>query len=159
MINALHTRTSWRIVGRVAVNIAVKSDSSTVSAVPDLNDLLVTCGSCRDAITHQLRRRSFPLNLVAGPATFGGSLMNDFAAQENKNVEDLVDHAGPLEAQLAFDGVLEDSRDHSQVPAGKRAVIYLRVATPSQVNTDYDPEGISLPAQRKSCYRKADQWG
>jgi hypothetical protein len=28
----------------------------------------------------------------------------------------------------------------------KRAVVYLRVSTPSQVNTDYDPEGISIPA-------------
>ena len=29
-----------------------------------------------------------------------------------------------------------------------RAVLYLRVSTTSQVNTDYDPEGISIPAQR-----------
>ena len=27
----------------------------------------------------------------------------------------------------------------------KRAVLYLRVSTPSQVKTDYNPEGISLP--------------
>ena len=39
----------------------------------------------------------------------------------------------------------------------KRAVLYLRVSTPSQVNTDYDPEGISIPAQRKACERKAAQ--
>lgn len=45
------------------------------------------------------------------------------------------------------------------IAPGKRAVVYLRVSTPSQVNTDYDPEGISLPAQRKACYRKADQLG
>jgi site-specific DNA recombinase len=36
----------------------------------------------------------------------------------------------------------------------KRAVIYLRVSTPSQVNTDYNPEGISIPAQREACERK-----
>ena len=37
----------------------------------------------------------------------------------------------------------------------KRAVLYLRVSTPSQVNTDYNPEGISIPAQRDACQRKA----
>lgn len=42
---------------------------------------------------------------------------------------------------------------------GTRAVIYLRVSSKDQVNTDYDPEGISLPAQRIACRRKADQLG
>ena len=41
----------------------------------------------------------------------------------------------------------------------KRAVIYLRVSDPKQVMTDYDPEGISLPAQRKACQKKAEQMG
>ncbi len=40
-----------------------------------------------------------------------------------------------------------------------RAVLYLRVSTPGQVKTDYDPEGISIPAQRKACVRKASQMG
>lgn len=40
-----------------------------------------------------------------------------------------------------------------------RAVLYLRVSTPSQVRTDYDPEGLSIPAQRKACERKAEQLG
>ncbi len=40
-----------------------------------------------------------------------------------------------------------------------RAVVYLRVSTQSQVDTDYDPEGISLPSQRKACERKAAQMG
>ncbi|MEU2901132.1 recombinase family protein, partial [Streptomyces sp. NPDC007056] len=44
-------------------------------------------------------------------------------------------------------------------PPGTRAVIYLRVSTPGQVKTDYDPEGISLPAQRIACQRKAEQLG
>jgi site-specific DNA recombinase len=39
------------------------------------------------------------------------------------------------------------------------AVLYLRVSTPSQVSTDYDPEGISIPAQREACQRKAFQLG
>jgi site-specific DNA recombinase len=39
------------------------------------------------------------------------------------------------------------------------AVLYLRVSTPSQVRTDYDPEGISIPAQREACQRKARQLG
>lgn len=38
----------------------------------------------------------------------------------------------------------------------KRAVLYLRVSTPGQVHTDYDPEGNSIPAQRAAGKRKAD---
>lgn len=37
----------------------------------------------------------------------------------------------------------------------KRAVLYLRVSTPGQVNTDFNPEGISIPAQRVAGERKA----
>ncbi len=43
--------------------------------------------------------------------------------------------------------------------AGDRAVIYLRVSSPGQVKTDYDPEGISIPAQRVACQNKANQLG
>lgn len=50
------------------------------------------------------------------------------------------------------------SAANSVVP-GKRAVLYLRVSTTSQVKTDYDPEGISIPAQREACERKAAQMG
>ena len=42
---------------------------------------------------------------------------------------------------------------------GNRAVIYLRVSQPKQTETDYDPEGLSLPAQRKACLRKAESMG
>jgi hypothetical protein len=41
----------------------------------------------------------------------------------------------------------------------KRALLYLRVSTPSQVNTDFNPEGISLPAQREAAERKARELG
>jgi site-specific DNA recombinase len=37
----------------------------------------------------------------------------------------------------------------------KRAALLLRVSSSSQVHTDYDPEGLSLPAQRNECTRKA----
>lgn len=37
----------------------------------------------------------------------------------------------------------------------KRAAILLRVSSRGQVETDYDPEGLSLPAQRQECERKA----
>ncbi|WP_369812894.1 recombinase family protein [Frankia sp. R43] len=37
-----------------------------------------------------------------------------------------------------------------------RAVFYLRVSSKSQVRTDYNPEGISLPAQRVKCGEKAE---
>lgn len=39
----------------------------------------------------------------------------------------------------------------------KRAVIYLRVSTEEQADTDYNAEGYSLPAQREACQRLADQ--
>lgn len=41
----------------------------------------------------------------------------------------------------------------------KRSVRYLRVSRPSQVNTDYNPEGISLPAQREATERKEHELG
>jgi site-specific DNA recombinase len=41
----------------------------------------------------------------------------------------------------------------------KRAVLYLRVSSAGQVNTDYDPEGISIPAQRRRCVEKARELG
>ena len=47
----------------------------------------------------------------------------------------------------------------SQAGGPKRAVLYLRVSTKSQVNTDYDPEGLSIPAQRRACEAKANQMG
>jgi site-specific DNA recombinase len=49
--------------------------------------------------------------------------------------------------------------DDSSAATGRvrRAIAYLRVSTTSQVNTDYDPEGISIPAQRKACERKIAQ--
>ncbi len=42
---------------------------------------------------------------------------------------------------------------------GVRAVVYLRVSSKKQVDTDYDPEGISLPAQRLACHKKVEQMG
>ncbi|MGN6330297.1 MAG: recombinase family protein [Motilibacteraceae bacterium] len=47
----------------------------------------------------------------------------------------------------------------SAAEPGTRAVIYLRVSSAGQVKTDYDPEGISIPAQRQACLRKAEQLG
>lgn len=38
----------------------------------------------------------------------------------------------------------------------KRAVLYLRVSTLGQVNTDFNPEGISIPAQRVAGEKKAE---
>jgi site-specific DNA recombinase len=41
----------------------------------------------------------------------------------------------------------------------KKAVIYLRVSTSRQVKRDVDPDGLSLPAQREACTRKAESLG
>lgn len=46
-----------------------------------------------------------------------------------------------------------------QAVGQERAVLYLRVSSMGQVNTDYDPGGLSIPAQRESCLRKAAQMG
>ncbi len=53
----------------------------------------------------------------------------------------------------------QQQSDSSPVCAVKRAVIYLRVSSPGQVKTDYDPEGLSLPAQREACQRYAERLG
>lgn len=42
---------------------------------------------------------------------------------------------------------------------GGRAVVYLRVSSRGQVDTDYDPEGNSIPAQRKACAQLAERMG
>ena len=47
----------------------------------------------------------------------------------------------------------------TDVPKPKRAVLYLRVSTEEQADTDYNAEGYSLPAQREACTRLADQLG
>jgi len=50
--------------------------------------------------------------------------------------------------------------DKDRVPGvATRAVIYLRVSSPSQVNKGTDPEGYSIPAQRTACLRKAEAMG
>jgi site-specific DNA recombinase len=45
----------------------------------------------------------------------------------------------------------------AEEPKAKRAVLYLRVSTEEQADTDYNTEGYSLPAQREACLRVADQ--
>lgn len=64
VIRDLHTRTARRIVGRVAVNTAVKTVPSHVPSARRLDHLPTLRDACRAALTEQLRRRSFPLNLI-----------------------------------------------------------------------------------------------
>jgi site-specific DNA recombinase len=61
-----------------------------------------------------------------------------------------------VDGDFATDAGAESTVD---APSGSRAVIYLRVSSKGQVNTDYDPEGISIPAQRVAVTRKAEQLG
>lgn len=44
-------------------------------------------------------------------------------------------------------------------PPSGQAVVYLRVSSTRQIGRDYDLEGISIPAQREACRRKAEQLG
>ena len=46
-----------------------------------------------------------------------------------------------------------------RTPTAGDAVDYLRVSSKGQVDTDYDPEGISLPAQREACQQRARELG
>ncbi len=67
-------------------------------------------------------------------------------------------HLRPIDGPTSDDGL--DEVTASPAPEkGTRAVVYLRVSSQGQVKTDYDPEGISLPAQRLACQKKADQLG
>ncbi|NEM90915.1 recombinase family protein [Galbitalea soli] len=66
-----------------------------------------------------------------------------------------IDERGVDENELS---IINSVADRVATP-GSRAVVYLRVSSKGQVNTDYDPEGISIPAQRISCQRKAEQLG
>ena len=51
--------------------------------------------------------------------------------------------------------VARDKTSGSQQSARRpQVVVYLRVSSPSQVNTDYNPEGISIPSQREACTQK-----
>ena len=56
--------------------------------------------------------------------------------------------------------VVEPSEAPTSTPGGSlRAVIYLRVSTMGQVNTDYDADGFSIAAQRDACHKKAESLG
>ena len=47
----------------------------------------------------------------------------------------------------------------TEAPRPKRAILYLRVSTEEQADTDYNSEGYSLPAQREACVRVSEQLG
>jgi site-specific DNA recombinase len=52
---------------------------------------------------------------------------------------------------------ITSARPRQQTEGRKRAVLLLRVSSRGQVNTDYDEEGLSIPAQRQAGERKAGQ--
>ncbi len=53
----------------------------------------------------------------------------------------------------------QDSAPEAEVLVSepRRAVIYLRVSTTGQADTDYSAEGFSIPAQREACLRAAER--
>jgi site-specific DNA recombinase len=61
--------------------------------------------------------------------------------------------------EMQIDVALCVQRPSSGLEPGTRAVIYLRVSSSGQVKTDYNAEGISIPAQREACLRKARELG
>ena len=56
------------------------------------------------------------------------------------------------------DPALRRDRDRKMAPDAerRRAVLLLRVSSSGQVKTDYDPEGMSIPTQRKGGTHKAE---
>jgi site-specific DNA recombinase len=56
------------------------------------------------------------------------------------------------------DPALRRDRDRKNAPSDerRRAVLLLRVSSSGQVKTDYDPEGMSIPTQRKGGTHKAE---
>lgn len=58
-----------------------------------------------------------------------------------------------------LDQSIESATDVMSKTPVKRAVIYLRVSSAGQLNTDIDRDGFSLPAQRQACMRKAATLG
>lgn len=61
--------------------------------------------------------------------------------------------------ELQIDVAHCSQRPSQRLEPGTRAVIYLRVSSSGQVKTDYNVEGISIPAQREACQRKARELG
>lgn len=70
-----------------------------------------------------------------------------------------IDHYDDEQDEADGELALTALTNNSTAEPGTRAVIYLRVSSAGQVKTDYDPEGISIPAQRRACQRKAEQLG
>lgn len=56
---------------------------------------------------------------------------------------------------LSEDIHADDPRQPGAALFKKLAVLYLRVSTADQMDTDYDPEGISIPTQRTKGFEKA----
>jgi site-specific DNA recombinase len=87
---------------------------------------------------------------------------NEAAAHDGWTATNAGTTKGLTESPFALVDDDPDGSPGGSVPASAKAetaVLYLRVSTPSQVKTDYDPEGISIPAQRDACKRKAAQLG
>ena len=76
-------------------------------------------------------------------------------------IEAVTAHASPrgTPGRLLAKAVASASAGMARADETKRAVIYLRVSSRGQVETDYDSEGFSLPAQRTACTRKASSLG
>lgn len=49
----------------------------------------------------------------------------------------------------------ESDKTVTLAQAPKKALVYLRVSSAQQAETDYDVEGFSIPAQREACRRRA----
>jgi site-specific DNA recombinase len=54
---------------------------------------------------------------------------------------------------------LTKQTDAAEPEAVKRAVLYLRVSSRGQLETDYDDDGLSIAGQRERCTQKAAEYG
>ena len=77
---------------------------------------------------------------------------------QQANASAVVERIGRPPGLLAK-SIAEASAEVIGETGAKRAVIYLRVSSKMQLETDFDAEGFSLPAQRHACIRKAATMG
>ncbi len=55
--------------------------------------------------------------------------------------------------------ITNNKPESAPAEAVKRAVLYLRVSSRGQLETDYDDDGLSIAAQRERCVQKAAEYG
>lgn len=84
---------------------------------------------------------------------------DDSVTSPQFDARELAARAAHQQSESVRAAAVAENAAREAAGAPRRAVIYLRVSTTKQADRDEDAEGYSLPAQRDSCYRRAEQLG